>query len=126
MPAYKPEDCDLLLAEALHQGDLETAVALYEPTARLVLYGSGQVVTGHAAIREVLQSSLDLKLHVTMEVTAVQTSEGDLAVTRTKTTATGRDAEGNPVTMAGNTVELVRRQPDGTWRFVIDDQSGNP
>jgi hypothetical protein len=26
------------------------------------------------------------------------------------------------VSMSGRTVELVRRQPDGTWLFVIDDQ----
>jgi hypothetical protein len=60
-----------------------------------------------------LQSFLDLKLQITMEVTAVQNGEGDLALTRTKATASGRDAEGKPVLMSGNTVELVRRQPDG-------------
>jgi uncharacterized protein (TIGR02246 family) len=124
MPARKPEECNLLLAEALHRGDLEAGVALYEPNASIVLYGSGQVVTGRAAIREVLQSFLDLKLKIAMEVTAVQNGEGDLALTRTKTTASGSDAEGKPVAMSGNTVELVRRQPDGTWLFVIDDQHG--
>ena len=30
MPARKPEECDLLLIEAFHRGDLEAAVALYE------------------------------------------------------------------------------------------------
>jgi|SoiMetStandDraft_5_1073268.scaffolds.fasta_scaffold16201_3 uncharacterized protein (TIGR02246 family) len=124
MPARKPEECDLLLAEALHKGDVDAAVALYEPNASLVLYGSGQVVTGRAAIREVLQSFVDLKLQITMEVTAVQNGDGDLALTRTKTTATGVDADGQPVSMSGRTVELVRRQPDGTWLFVIDDQYG--
>jgi hypothetical protein len=48
MPARKPEECDLLLIEALHRGDVGGAVALYEPTARFVL-DSGQVVVGHAA-----------------------------------------------------------------------------
>ena len=71
-------------------------MALYEPNASIVLYGSGQVVTGRAAIREVLQGFLALKLKITMEVTAVQNGDGDLALTRTKTTATGIDADGTP------------------------------
>jgi ketosteroid isomerase-like protein len=74
--------------------------------------------------RFLTQPFLDLKLKISMEVTAVQNGEGNLALTRTKTTATGIDAEGKPVSMSGKTVELVRRQPDGTWLFVIDDQHG--
>jgi hypothetical protein len=60
MPARKPEECDLLLVEALGKGDLEAALALYEPNASFVL-DSGQVVTGLAAIREVMQGFLALK-----------------------------------------------------------------
>ena len=41
MPAHKPEECDTLLVEALHRGDLEAAVALYEPNASFV-QDSGQ------------------------------------------------------------------------------------
>jgi hypothetical protein len=37
MPARKPEECDLLLIEAVQRGDLEAAVALYEPNASYVL-----------------------------------------------------------------------------------------
>ena len=49
MPARKPEECDLLLMEAAHAGDVEAAVALYEPIASV--QDSGEVVTRHAAIR---------------------------------------------------------------------------
>jgi ketosteroid isomerase-like protein len=74
--------------------------------------------------RFLTQPFLDLKLKISMEVTAVQNGAGNLALTRTKTTATGIDAEGKPVSMSGKTVELVRRQSDGMWLFVIDDQHG--
>jgi hypothetical protein len=36
MPAHKPEECDILLIEAACRGDLEAAVALYEPNAIFV------------------------------------------------------------------------------------------
>jgi len=32
----------------------------------------------------------------------------------------GRVASGEPVTMNGRVTDVVRRQPDGTWRWVID------
>ena len=51
MPAWKPEECDILLLEAMNKGDVDTAVALYEPNARFVV-DSGEVLTGRAAIRE--------------------------------------------------------------------------
>ena len=51
MPARKPEDCDLLIAEYINSGNVEAAVALYEPTATF-LVGPGKPVTGHAAIRD--------------------------------------------------------------------------
>ena len=50
MPARKPEECDLLLMEAVYAGDLETAVALYESSASFV-QDSSKVLTGHAAAR---------------------------------------------------------------------------
>jgi hypothetical protein len=36
MPARKPEECDLQLIEAMQKGDVEAAVALYEPNATFV------------------------------------------------------------------------------------------
>ena len=123
MPARKPEECDTLLIEAANRGDLEAAVALYEPNASFVLE-SGEVVTGLAAVREVMQGFLALKPRFTIEVKAVQSGDGSLALTRAKWSMTGTGPDGKPVTMSGNSTEVVRRQSDGTWRFVIDNPRG--
>ena len=78
MPAHKPEECDLLLFEALDRGDVDAAVALYEPNASYVL-DSGQILTGRAAIREVAQSYVAFKPKFTVEVkAAIQSGSGDL------------------------------------------------
>ena len=124
MPAYKPEDCDILLIEAAHRGDLEAAVALYEPNASFVRADSGQVVIGRAAIREVFQSVLALKPKYTMEVKAIASGDGDLALTSTTWSVTGVEADGKPFVDKGKSVEVVRRQADGTWLFVIDNPRG--
>ena len=123
MPAQKPEDCDFLLVEALGKGDLEAALALYEPNASFVL-DSGQVVTGAAAIREVMQGFLALKPKFTMEVKAVQNGDENIALLRGKWNLTGTGPDGKPMIMSGNSTEVVRRQPDGSWKFIIDNPRG--
>ena len=37
----------------------------------------------------------------------------------------GWDENGNTVEMEGNGVEIVRRQADGTWKFIIDNPWGS-
>jgi uncharacterized protein (TIGR02246 family) len=123
MPARKPEDCDLLLVEALGKGDLEAALALYEPNASFVL-DSGQVITGLSAIREVMQGFLALKPKFTMEVKAVSNGDENIALLRGKWNLSGTGPDGKPMTMSGNSTEVVRRQPDGSWKFIIDNPRG--
>ena len=124
MPACKPEECDILLMEALQRKDLETVVALYEPNATFIL-DSGEAVTGKAAIREALKTWIAFdEVSFTTEIEAFQSADGNLAMTRGTWSATTKGADGNPVTLTGKNAEVVRRQPDGTWLFAIDNPRG--
>lgn len=123
MPAHKPEECDLLLMEAVASGDLDAAVALYEPDATFVV-SADQVVTGHAAIREVLQAMAATATGTVEAVAVVPSADGSIAITRTKGSVTSPGPDGKSVTTSFHSVEVVRRQTDGTWRFVIDDPGG--
>ena len=124
MPAQKPEECDLLLLEAIGKEDLDAAVAMYEPNATFVV-SADQVVTGQAAIREVLQGFIAAKATFNVEaVTAIPSADGSVAVTRVKGSSTSPGPDGQPVTTPLHSVEVVRKQPDRTWLFIIDDPSG--
>ena len=123
MPVRKPEECDMLLMEAMNTGDLDTAVALYEPKATYVL-DSGEIIMGRAAIREAAQGFLALKPKFTFEVKALLSGDGDLALTSATWSVTGINADGKSFTAKGKSMEVVRRQADGTWLFVIDNPHG--
>ena len=124
MPAHTPEECDLLLFETIETGDLDAALALYEPDAVFVV-SPGQVVTGHAAIRQVLQGMIAGNATGKLDaVTAVSSADGSVAFTRAKGSSTRPGPDGKPVTAHFHSIEVVRKQPDGTWRIVIDDPSG--
>ena len=124
MPAYKPEECDLMLYEVMEAGDLDSALDLYEPEA-IFIVSPGKVVTGRAAIREILQGMASAQATGKLDsVTSVTSADGSLAFTRTKGSSTIPGPDGNLITTYFHSVEVVRKQPDGTWRIVIDDPSG--
>ncbi len=124
MPARTPADVDLQLTAAVNAGDVDSAVGCYEPGAVLV-FPRGTTVTGTEAIREVLSGFMATRPKMTIEVLLVIES-GDTALLHAKWTSVGTDAAGNRVDVAGQSTEVVRRQADGTWLFVIDNPFSAP
>ena len=57
-------------------------------------------------------------------VTTVTSADGTIAVTRVKGSTTSSGPDGKPVTMQFHSVEVVRKQHDGTWLIIIDDPGG--
>jgi uncharacterized protein (TIGR02246 family) len=122
MPAHKPEDLDMLFASALNAGDIEALVKLYEPGACL-MPDPGQVASGAKAIREALASFLAMRPRIKLDVRKLAET-GDIAFTTSKWVLEGTGPDGKPVKMEGQSAEIARRQPDGTWLFVIDSPYG--
>ena len=122
MTARNPEDVDRLFAEALNGGDLDALVALYEPQASLTP-SPGNRVTGTRAIRDALAAFVAGKPRITLRPRVVAQSADVALVTASWDLAmTGPD--GKPVQMSAQSVEVLRRQPDGRWLFVIDEPFG--
>jgi ketosteroid isomerase-like protein len=49
---------------------------------------------------------------------------GDTALIIGNWTLKGRDADGNDIDTGGRYADVVRRQRDGSWLFVIDNPNG--
>ena len=122
MAIPKPEDAHRLWAEAFNAGDLESLMAMYASDARFVPQ-PGQVVTGHAALREALQGFLALKGQIRMESTYM-VQAGDIALLRAQWHLTANGVDGQPLAMSGKSTEVYRQQSDGTWLLVIDHPYG--
>ncbi len=120
MAARTPEECDALFERHLNAGEVEALLALYEPGATLVP-NPGETAVGHAAIREVLAGFVAAKAQLHMQVTRVYRSGDDLAMLYNDWTGHFTDPDGARVEIAGGAIEVVRRQPDGTWRYAVDD-----
>ena len=106
-PAAQPEDLSRYFLERANAGDVEGLVALYEPGAVLA-FPPGRLATGHEEIRRVYAELLADRPSFRSAGQQPVIRNGDLALTSTRLPG------------GGATVEIARRQADGSWRWVID------
>jgi ketosteroid isomerase-like protein len=120
MAAREPEQLIEAFASLFNAGDLDGLRNLYESEAVLVPEPGPGMVAGAAAVREVLEGLL--AMNGTMKIVAgAAYRNGDLALTHAhwRVEVPGEDA------MEGTTAEVVRRQPDGSWKYAIDNPWGS-
>jgi uncharacterized protein (TIGR02246 family) len=122
MAATTPQDVQSQWAKAFNAGDLEGLMALYATDACLVPQ-PGQPVHGHNAIRNALQGFLSLGAKIKMDAEYVLETK-DTALLRGRWQLTGKAPDGQPLDMHGRSSEVVRRQPDGGWVYIIDHPYG--
>ena len=120
-----PEDCSRVLVAALQSGDIELSVALYEPSA-VLFKKSGEVMTGLDAIRENNAAVIALKPKFSIaSIKATLSGDGTLATNRMKAELAFTKPDGQFVQTTVDTLEVLRKQEDGSWRYIIDDPYGS-
>lgn len=110
LPAVEPEDLERFFVERVNARDVEGLLALYEPDAVLA-FPPRNVATGSEEIRRVFKDFIASGVKLALGDQQPTLRVGDLALTST------RLGDGTV------TAEVARRQPDGTWRWVIDQWS---
>ena len=118
MTATSPEQVIQQFSLYLSDGNLEGALAPYEPDATFA-FQPGEVVQGLDAIRSALAGFVTLKPKVTGEIQKVLEAD-ETALVIKKCTLEGTQPDGTPITISGQSADVVRRQTDGTWRLLID------
>lgn len=104
---FNKGDLDALLRESYEEG------AAFNPSP------AGEPLTGRTAIGEVLQGFLNL--NGTLTVLASRTTRnGDLALTQSRWRL---DVPGGEQ-LENVSAEVVRRQPDGSWKYAVDNPWG--
>lgn len=118
----RPEEVTPYIAGAITAGDLDAAIKIYVPDAVFVTK-PGTAVQGHEAIRATLSEFMQLKLPIKATDKHVVVS-GDVALVISEWVMEGNGPDGKPMKLSGTSSDVVRRQADGVWRFVIDNPFG--
>jgi uncharacterized protein (TIGR02246 family) len=114
----RAEDAHVALAAAYNTGDLKTVLSMYDVNG-IIVAEPGNPVSGkekfEAAVKAILaiKGKMDIKT-----VYCLQT--GDVAVGRSEWNIT----DGSEVKVSAKGVELMKQQPDGTWKVLIDHAFG--
>lgn len=117
---------DSAFATAMGAGNAPGAAAIYLPDAH-VLPPNAPAVQGREAIQQFIAGLLGA-YHVTITVSADEIEgRGDLAYARGHYSMEGtpKAAGAPPFREEGKFLEVLRRQPDGSWRYAADMWSPN-
>jgi uncharacterized protein (TIGR02246 family) len=117
-----PEQVLASIVTGINSGDLDSLLPLYESDAAFATEpgslahgapGVSQALTGFIA----MNGTLDLRVTRVLEV-------DDLALVMGVWSFDGTGPDGEPVRLEAKNADVLRRQSDGTWRFVIDNPWG--
>ena len=116
----KPQDMSPTLAAAFNARDLDAMAAFYDEDAVLI-DEIGAEHRGVEAIKTALKDMLDIG--------GVMTSTPRLAVIVGDIALSGADWRLDPGNggepLGGRSLEVLRRQRDGSWRYIVDCPTGD-
>ena len=117
---------DVQWLNAAQAKDVDTVLSVFADDASS-FPPNASIVTGKEAIRA-RQSEVysEPRVAISWQTTKVEVSRsGDLAYSHGTYEETVNDPEGNPVTDKGKWVTVWEKQPDGTWKVVVDIWNSN-
>src|SRR3954451_14078261 len=117
-----PENVLEAIVTGINSGDLDSLASLYERDAAFATE-PGSLAHGAPGIRDALSGFISMNGKLDLEVTRVLEVD-DLALVIGVWSFDGTGADGEPVRLKAKNADVLRRQTDGTWRFVIDNPWG--
>jgi len=114
----RAQDAHATLAAAFNTGNVDTVLSMYDFNG-IIVPEPGKPVTGREQFEAAIRAILSIKGKMEIKtVYCLQT--GNLAVGRSEWNIT----DGQEVKISAKGIEVMKQQPDGTWKIVIDHAFG--
>ncbi|MGM5632083.1 DUF4440 domain-containing protein [Apibacter raozihei] len=117
-----PDQMNQCFADAYNSGDVNRINALFEKEAKIVKY-NGDIISGFEKMNEEHLNLLKLGGKMT-SVNKYCIEAEDIAMLRADWKIETKNEKSEDITITGSSVELIRRQKDGTWLYIVDNPFG--
>lgn len=115
----QPQDMNQAFADAYNSKNIQQIMKLYTKDAKLV-NEDGTVAAGLTQIQKIQTELLKIGGHFTAKNLSTVVV-GDTALLNAHWHISTKDKNGKPLELSGFTSEIVKKQPNGTWLYVIDN-----
>ncbi len=122
MSTATPEQVLESIVAGINAGDLDALLPLYENEAAFAT-APGSLAHGAPGVRDALRGFISMNGKLDLEVTRVLEVD-DLALVAGVWSFSGTGPDGEPLRLEAQNADVLRRQSDGSWRFVIDNPWG--
>lgn len=120
MAVQRPQDWVRCFEEYVNRGDMDKLMSLYENSARVVPLHSKDSA-GIDGVRQMLTGLIASGTRLHGEVTRT-TIVDDVAVIYSDWVQSSRT--GNTPESRHKAIEVLRQQPDGSWKLIVGDPDG--
>src|SRR5579863_3807070 len=114
----KAEDVHTTLAAAFNTGDVAIVLSMYDYNG-IIVPEPDKPVSGKQNFEEAIKAILSIEGKMKIK-TVFCLQAGDVALGRSEWNIT----DGNDIRISAKGIELMKHQPDGTWKIVIDHAFG--
>jgi ketosteroid isomerase-like protein len=118
----EPEGVIPSLIERFNSGKIDAMMALYAPKA-VFIAKDGRTISDRTEIAAQLRRDMSLGLPLKANVRHVFVGD-DTAQIVVDWSIDGKGPDGEYVHLGGSASDIVRRGPDGVWRYIIDNNQG--
>lgn len=118
-----PNMAHTLFVKAINEKNVDQLCAMFSEDAVLVLRDGKLEVSGQRSIRRVFSIMVDMVETLSLE-TVYQVESENTVLFRSKYRSVYNTPDGKVEEVLSSSIDVLEKQPDGTWLFVINHQNG--
>ena len=120
-----PNEADEYFLNCVRNGDLKNAMTCFDPEA-IYIDKDGDTIIGFTNIEKVVANLCNMRADIKVYEHKNSPVGNDMMYWLDKWTMTATDPHGNTINMKGASANMMRKNADGVWLWLVDNPFAAP